>query len=173
MVYQSAASVGQQVFVIQPNCSMSWQGQVLAFIFIGSVTLGVGVVCLLVGLPLVLPFSGLEVSALAAALYLSTRRGNIREVLTIDERAIAVESGRRVPEQREEFQRYWARVVLERSRNSWYPSRLLLRSHGRQVEVGRFLNEQERQGLALELRRVLAQAARRTAGCRVESLHSQ
>jgi uncharacterized membrane protein len=159
MVYRAAAGVGQQVIVIQPNCSMSWQGQLLAFACISTVTMGIGVACLFVGLPLVLPFSGLEVGALGGALYLSARRGEVREVLTIDERAIAVESGHRSAERRAEFQRHWARVVVERpGACAWYPSRLLLRSHGRQVEVGRFLNEQERQGLALELRRALRQA---------------
>jgi uncharacterized membrane protein len=51
------------------------------------------------------------------------------------------------------FQRHWARVVLKQSRGDWYPSRLLLHSHGRQVEVGRFLEEQERLHLGLRLQR--------------------
>ncbi len=103
------------------------------------------------GLWLVLPFSGLEMLALGAALYAGAWRGERCEVISISERAVAVEKGRRCPDERHEFQRGWAHVILQSSTNNWYPSRLLIRSHGREVEVGAFLNEQERQGLAEEL----------------------
>ncbi|MGH8245853.1 MAG: DUF2244 domain-containing protein [Gammaproteobacteria bacterium] len=151
MIYQSAADDTQRTFVIQPNRSMSWRGLLYAYIGIGAVTLGVGIWWFFAGLPLVLPFSGLEMLLLGAAFYLSSWRGGVREVITIDQSAVAIESGRTAPERRAEFHRQWTRVVLERHWNGWYPSRLLIRSHGRQVEVGQFLNEQERQGLAEQL----------------------
>ena len=47
-------------------------------------------------------------------------------------------------------------MELERTRNSWYPARLVIRSHGREVELGRFLNEEEREQLAMELLTVIA-----------------
>lgn len=122
---------------------------------ISTFVLVVGLCGLYAGLPLVLPFSGLEIMALGAAFYLNSWRGGVQQVITIDEDSVVVEAGRTAPETREEFQRQWARVILQRSRNGWYPSRLLIRSHGRQVEIGEFLNEQERQGLAWELRRGL------------------
>jgi uncharacterized membrane protein len=40
---------------------------------------------------------------------------------------------------------------MERSPIAWYPSRLSVAFQGQQVEVGRFLNEMERQSLAVEL----------------------
>lgn len=159
MIYQSAADDTQWTFVIQPNRSMSWRGLLYAYIGIGAVTLSVGIWWFFAGLPLVLPFSGLEMALLGAAFYLSAWRGGMREVITIDQSAVAVESGRTAPERREEFHRQWAHVVLERPWNGWYPSRLLIRSHGRQVEIGRFLNEQERQGLAEQLGAVLRAAS--------------
>lgn len=129
---------------------MSWRGLVTVFAFIATFVIGIGVFCFCVGLPFVLPFSGLESLALGAALYVTAWRGGLQEVVTIDERGLAVEAGHERPEWREEFQRYWARILLEQP-GGWYPSRLLIRSHGRQVEIGRFLNEQERQGLARQL----------------------
>jgi len=100
---------------------------------------------------LVLPFSGLEILALGAALYVCAWRGGMQEVISVNGDHITVEIGRQSPEQSEKFRRAWTQVILERSWNSWYPSRLLIRSHGRQIEIGRFLNEQERQGFALML----------------------
>ena len=123
----------------------------LVYLGIAAFTISVGVWFFIMGLTLILPFSGIEVLALGAAFYVTAWRGGVQEVISIDKDSIVVESGRHSPERREIFQRAWAKVVLEQSWNSWYPSRLLIRSHGRQLEVGRFLNEQERQGLALEL----------------------
>lgn len=40
---------------------------------------------------------------------------------------------------------------LQRHATGWYPSRLTIRSHGREVEVGRCLNEEERERLARDL----------------------
>ena len=127
------------------------------FVYIGiaTVTISIGVFFYIMGLPLILPFSGIEILALGAAFYVCAWRGGIQEVVSINKDCIVVESGRYDPVCREVFQRTWAKVVLERSWNSWYPSRLLIRSHGRQLEIGQFLNEQERQGLALELRNAL------------------
>jgi len=133
---------------------MSWRHLFLAYLAISTAVLTIGVVGLSAGLPLVLPFSGLEVVLLGWAFYLSAWRGGIRQVITISRDRVVIEAGRHAPEARDEFQRQWVRVVLEKPGN-WYPSRLYLRSHGRRVEIAAFLNEQERRGLAVELRKAL------------------
>ena len=152
MVYRhngpDPASAG---FVIKPNQAISWRSLMLVYLGIATVTISIGIFFYIMGLPLILPFSGLEILALGAAFYVCAWRGGVQEVISISKDCIIYEKGRQDPESREVFQRAWAKVVLERSWNSWYPSRLLIRSHGRQLEIGQFLNEQERQGLALEL----------------------
>lgn len=135
---------------------MSWRVLVTVFALIATFVIGIGVFCFCVGLPFVLPFSGLDALALGSALYVTAWRGGFQEVVTIGDHAVSVEAGREKPERREEFQRHWARIFLEHP-GGWYPSRLVIRSHGRQVEIGRFLNEQERQGLAHQLWAVLRQ----------------
>lgn len=133
---------------------MSWQTLVSLYLLMVFVSLVIGLAYFHIGLTLVLPFCGLEMLALGAALYVTSWRGSIREVITVDEKSVAIERGREKPVQRHEFQRPWTRVVLERS-GGWYPSRLLIRSHGRQVEIGRFLNEEERRGLAEALGKII------------------
>ena len=88
-------------------------------------------------------------------LYIIAWRSNIKEVVNVTEEKIRIEIGRNGPEKTYELDKTWAKVVLERSWNNWYPSRLLLRSHGRQIEIGKFLNEQERQCLGAELKKVI------------------
>jgi len=54
-----------------------------------------------------------------------------------------------------QFHPYWTHVRLERASWRGWPSRLLVGSHGREVEVGAFLNEDERQALARRLMELL------------------
>jgi uncharacterized membrane protein len=56
-----------------------------------------------------------------------------------------------------QFHPYWARLTLQPGRWRSAPSRLLVRSHGREVEIGAFLNEEERRDLAQRLSGLLAQ----------------
>ncbi len=146
---------GKSGFIVMPNRAMPWRHQVIAFSIIAAFSLGVAIGFFMQGLTLVLPFAGLELTALGAALYVSAWRGGKREVISITSDKVKVETGRDVPEQEYIFERSWVQVVLEKSWSSWYPSRLLLRSHGKQIEVGGFLNEEERQGLAIALRQAI------------------
>ncbi|MCS3903320.1 putative membrane protein [Methylohalomonas lacus] len=134
---------------------MSWQTLVSLYLLMVFVSLAIGLAYFHIGLTLVLPFCGLEMLALGAALYVTSWRNSIREVVTVDDQSVAVEVGRDKPVERYEFQRSWTKVILEHPPVSWHPSRLLIRSHGRQVEVGQFLNEEERRGLAQLLIRMI------------------
>ena len=53
------------------------------------------------------------------------------------------------------FHPYWVRVRMEAGRWPGWPSRLLLGSHGREVEIGAFLNDDERRDLAQRLTELL------------------
>lgn len=139
--------------VIRPNRSLSWRGTVTVFCSISLVSLVIALGFSLLGFWLILPFAGLELAVLAAALYLSALRGCAREVISIHGGMIAVQKGIRLPEQTTSFPRGWVQVELARPLHKGYPTRLLLRSHGREVEVGGCLNEAERCRLAEDLRR--------------------
>jgi hypothetical protein len=57
--------------------------------------------------------------------------------------------------------RYWTQVRLRQDPRGWYPSKLFLGCHGRQVEVGSRLVESERVQLATDLRSSLGLTAGR------------
>ncbi len=160
MIHELKAAPDQRrTFVIAPNQSMSWKELLSVYCGIAAVTLAIGCYFWVQGLTLVLPFSGVELLALGAALYITAWRGGTREVITITDDSVYVETGRSRPEQRHDLQRYWTKVVLRRPWVAWYPSKLLLCSHGREIEVGRFLNEEERRGLAKILKSAINQYA--------------
>lgn len=119
------------------------------------VSFGIATACTLMGAWPVLPFAGLEMLVLGICLYLTARRGALCEVVSIHDDVIEIQRGRSAPVQVCSFQRAWARVVMWRPRSGWLPSRLTIRSHGREVEIGAELNEDEKESLARELRRVI------------------
>jgi uncharacterized membrane protein len=125
------------------------------FLSLVLVSGSVATVLTLQGFWLVLPFAGLELVAVGTGLYVVSRRCYECEVISIAGDAVRVEKGRNYPRERWTFARIWAHAVLEHCPSAWYPSRLLIRSHGRAVEVGRFLNEEERRQLASDLRESL------------------
>lgn len=150
------AQRGYWRFVLRPNRSLSWRGTVHFFLGIATLSLAIATVLAIRGYWLVLPFAGLEIAALGAAFYVVARRSYQCEVIAVAE-DILIERGVGRPRHRVRLPRAWAAVDVERCNASWYPSRLLIRSHGQAVEVGRFLPEGERLELALKLRRSLQQ----------------
>lgn len=143
-------------FVLRPNRSLTWRGALIVFWVIFAIYAVIGLAFATVGLWLILPFAGLELIALGIGLYIVSHRTSRCEVISVDREKVEVQQGRLKPEQIKRFDRAWAWVRLEPGSHRWHPSRLLIGSHGRGVEVGSFLNESERLGLARELQRLMA-----------------
>ena len=138
--------------VLQPNCSMTW-GQTKAFFGLAAATLmTIAGGFALQGYWPMLPFAGLELVVLAVCLYLCALRGRVTEIVTIREDSLAVQRGTGVDAPLWQVPRAWAKVRLLPSRVKWYPTRLVISSHGKEVQVGSFLVEDERVQLAEALR---------------------
>ncbi len=139
-------------FVLSPNCSISWRELVLFYIFTCVVALAIGVFFTLQGLWLVLPFSGLEMLALGFALYLTSRKVNRKEVITLDQRRTRIEKGVQQIDKSWEFETPWIRLVDEPASRPGRPRKLAIGSHGNYVEVGDFLDNSEKDRLAFQLK---------------------
>ena len=139
-------------FVLSPNCSISWRELVLFYIFTCVVALAIGIFFTLQGLWLVLPFSGLEMLALGFALYLTSRKVNRKEVITLDQRRTRIEKGVQQIDRSWEFETPWIRLVDEPASRPGRPRRLAIGSHGNYVEVGDFLDNSEKDRLAFQLK---------------------
>lgn len=103
----------------------------------------------------VLPFAGLEMAVLGWALKVSLRRRYHRETIIVSEVDVRVESRDCSHYVEVVFPRHWARVKLRRPHSPLHPSCLTIESQGRRCEVGSFLTEQERRGLAQRLTRLI------------------
>jgi uncharacterized membrane protein len=151
MVSSTVDSKRNWRIVIRPNRSLTLRQLQLAFLGIAVVCLGIASAFAVIGLWPILPFAGVEVIVVGLGFYLSARGGQDMEVVSVGDDTVAVEKGRRQVSRRWEMQRAWAQIHLLPPKTRWYPSRLVLRSHGKALELGGFLNEQERQQLAGQL----------------------
>jgi len=96
-------------------------------------------------------FALIESCAMALALRQAWRAGDRSERIRLDEESLEVRAlpGRRCAR----FQSYWVRVRLAPGNGH---DRLLLGSHGRELEIGAFLAEEERIEVAGKLKVLLA-----------------
>ena len=138
---------------IRPNCSLSVRGARVFFASACLVPFGMGSVFAWKGFWPILPFAGLEMALLAWALKVSLERRFHRQTITVTEAQVRVESCDERGSAQVVFPRHWAQVKLRRPAARLHPSRLTIESHGRQYELGGFLTEEERRGLALRLQR--------------------
>ena len=141
-------------FDLAPNCSLSTHG---AWLFFGSVcftTFGVAGVAALLGYWPVLPFAGAEIALLGWALHANMQRRHEHEHIDISETEVVISYARGLP-QKVVFPRHWAQVKIRRPKSPLHRSHLVIESHGRAYEVGKFLTEEERRHLAAELRRLI------------------
>ena len=141
--------------VICPNCSLSLRGAALFFGGLCLFCFTLAGLLALKGMWPVLPFSGVEMLLVGWALHASLTRRFRSETITLTDSDVSVESRDRTECRRTVFQRHWAQVKLRRPASRLHPSRLTIESHGRQCELGSFLTEEERYGLALRLQRLI------------------
>lgn len=147
--------IAPQRIEIAPHCSLTPRGAAGFFASLSAVTFGLAAFVSLRGFWPVLPFAGLEMAVLAWALKTSMARRFHRETVTISEEEVRIAASRREQTSEVVFPRHWAQVKLRRPVSGLHPSRLIIESHGRRCEVGSFLTEQERHGLATRLARLI------------------
>ena len=151
MNFVAGGDTAEYDYTARRNNSLSSIGRRFVFGFILTVSLGIAVAFSLVfGAWPIMPFAGIEMVVLYLAFRYMDRHAGDYERITIrgDSVAIEVREGSRVT--RHELNRCWAQVVCEAD-----GVRLALRSHGRDVEVGRHMRDEQRADMARELKREL------------------
>jgi uncharacterized membrane protein len=141
------------IYTARRNNSLSTSGRQLVFGSILTVSLGIAAAFSIVfGAWPILPFAGVEMAVLYVAFRYIDRHSGDYERITIQGDSVAVEVREGTQVSRFRLQRCWAQVVCESE-----GARLVLRSHGREIEVGRHSCEEQRlemaRDLSLELRR--------------------
>jgi uncharacterized membrane protein len=138
---------------LKRNCSISPAGLLCVFAGLSIASAAIGVGFAIAGAWPVLPFVGLEIAALGVAFVLYARRAGDYERIELARGRLVVEVAEAERLVKYELDARSARVVLEK--NEGYGARVLLRSPGEEVEVGRHLDALSRIEFADELSRRL------------------
>ena len=141
----------EYVYTARRNNSLSSSGRLLIFGFIFAVSVGIAAgFSLIFGAWPILPYAGLEMAVLYLAFRYIDRHAGDYERIRIRGASVAIEVHEGAKLTRLELSRSWAQVVCKTD-----GSRLALRSHGREIEVGRHLSQDQRLEMARDLRREL------------------
>ncbi len=141
--------------ILSPNNSASWQFNMLVLGSLALITATISIFFLVEGLWLILPVSGLEIFALFTGLYLCVRNSFVTEVITFKNRLLIVERGHRSIENYWEYQRSWAKIFVRNSIFRGHPKKIMIRSHGKELEIGAFLNKNDKEILIKKLRHII------------------
>jgi len=134
--------------VARRNRSISQAGLLMSF---GGLMLIVALIATgfaLLGAWLVLPFAGVEIAVLGCAVSWVLRHACDFEHICLKGGMLEVEIADGGSRTLRQFNPHWARLVIE---TQGRVTRLALRSHGKEFEIGRHLNAEDRRGLAREL----------------------
>lgn len=144
-----ATSIVDYKVVARPNHSMSRKETCRVVAILGFFSLSVAIAFGFAGAWMVFPFAGLELLALAYAFHFIHCHADDYESITISGDRLAIEKQDHKSTSQVVLNRYWAKVVLKETPGGEH--RLWLRSHGKEIEVGRFMNNRQRLALARQL----------------------
>lgn len=136
--------------ILHPHRSLEPKGFLILMLAIGSVSFVAGMVFLMMGAWPVMGFFGLDVALIYLAFKLNYRAARAYELVELTPSTLTLQQVSASGETKNfEFNPYWVRVLFtERHDGS---NRLKLASHGRELEFGRLLNDDERRDFAQAL----------------------
>lgn len=143
-----------RTWVARPNQSLSVAERKLVFVVTAAGSSAIAFVFSYFGAWPILPFTGLELAVLWFALRHNQSSAEDFERIDLEPGQLTIETRRGALSERHALQPYWVRleyVLPPGQRNH----RLLLRSHGRALEVGQLLTEEQKVALATELKQCL------------------
>ena len=127
-----------------PNQSATWQTNKWLIAALGTFTLFVATVWTLIGAWMVLPFAGLEVGLLAFFLHKVSRSTYRREVLHVEAEQLRIESGIEFPSRRWQFSRDRSHIRVVSPPHELSGHNIFLCGAEARIELGAFLNPEDK-----------------------------
>ena len=144
MVTELKPNSGRSVrLVLAPNQSLSWTGNLYISVSLLLVSLFIGLIFMLWGAWVIFPFALLEVFLLIGVFYFINKNLRCQEVVSIDDGSILIEKGAATPEQRWEFPRRNAVVVIQEEGTDSFHKKVLISGERGLIQVGEFLNSSD------------------------------
>ena len=133
----------------KPNSALTADNKIKVVVLLAMIPMLIGIGFSMIGAWLVLPFVGLEILALAMAFYFINQHEADYETITIDGDSLVVERCTAQQVSQEVVNPYWVKVLQQKLPNG--ELHLYLQSHGKEIEVGRYLTREQLELLAKQL----------------------
>ena len=130
--------------LLQPNNSMSWRINLLLFAAMTVLSMTIAIGFFIAGAGVILPFSLLELLALFIGTYYCLWQRQRKELITFAEHEVIVQKGFYRPKATHRYHRLWCQLIIRHPTHPWKTTAVLLRSHGKELELGSFLNQQDK-----------------------------
>lgn len=141
-------------WLARPNASLTRRGRRVLFAAVAAVSLAIALAFSLLGAWLVLPFAGLELVALALALRHLEKHAADYEAVHLHGGRLSVEVRDGETCTQQDCAACWMRFFLCRPPEIG-AARLRFRAHGRHIDIGRWMNEEQLGDLAAELKHTI------------------
>jgi uncharacterized membrane protein len=139
------------IITLSPNRSATWQQTKIVIFVMVFIVMVIALAWTFVGAWIVLPFAGLEVGLFALLMYKVSKFTYSRQVINIDAKQVTVAWGRKELKQTHKLQREDLYVYYWEADEGWHLPRISLNHDGKNVEIGDFLNLEDRQQLKTNL----------------------
>ena len=125
---------------LAPNKSSSINENLVFFGFLSLLCLTFGIGFFFIGATMILPFAGLEVLALILILRINRKWLNQKQVLHLDKLYVKIEKD----DKKMIFDRFLSKFLVEENNSKKV---IYLKSSNQKIEIGSFLNEEEKEEL--------------------------
>jgi len=143
------------IIVLRPNNSSSWKFNMQVVCSLALIVFCISTYFALQGLWLIFPFAGLEIGVLFYCLYYRLRANINTEVITFDDSTVIIERGCYFAEKSWKYHRMWAKIFVKKPVYRGHPKKIFIRSHGKELELGAFLNKKDKEILIKNLKHIV------------------
>ena len=133
----------EKVIVVKPNHSATWRHNLWLLGALAVPSLGAGIAFALLGAWPILPLAGLELTALASALYWVNWKLEYRHVIRLTDELITIDKGYFVPKRSWRFAREESALRVVPETHHWQGPELSVHDRLSETRIGDFLNREE------------------------------
>ena len=134
----------------KPNCALTSYNKIKVVVLLAIIPIIIGIGFSFMGAWLILPFVGFEIFALAFAFYYINNYQTDYESISINGDNLIVERCTAKNVSKDVINPYWVKVMQYQLPNG--ELHLYLESHGKKIEVGRYLTRDQSELLAKQLK---------------------
>ena len=149
MVIVKKIKADKYLIDIKPNGSLNGIARIIFILSISFICIGIATIFFLLGATLILPFAGLEILILVTAFYMNFNWSKQRQKIFLSDELVLIQKGRKKIEY--SWQEFRTFTSFQVNKSSDEITKLSFRSKGQDIEIGGFLNQEDKKLLQKEM----------------------